>query len=75
MTDERATFRYIRPLSMIEREDDVWDLYISRRTYINDLSELASYIMGIPDYLGIGSDNNLVSRVRIVRLFDYIHND
>ena len=75
LTDERATFRYIRQLSMIESEKDVWDLYISRRTYIHDISELASYIMGIPDYLGIGSDNNLVSRDRIVRLFDYIHND
>ena len=75
LTDERATFRYIRQLSMIESEKDVWDLYTSRSTYIKDLSDLASYIMGIPDYLGIGSDNNLVSRDRIVRLFDYIHND
>ena len=75
LTDERATFRYIRQLSMCEREKDVWDLYTSRSTYIKDLSDLASYIIGIPDYLGIGSDNNLVSRDRIVRLFDYIHND
>lgn len=75
MADERATFRYIRRLSMIESEKDVWDFYISRRTYFHDISELATYIMGIPDYLGIGSDNNLVSRDRIVRLFDYIHND
>ena len=75
MTDERATFRYIRQLSMIEREEDVWGLYASRRTYIQDLSDLVTYMIGIPDYLGIGSDNNLVSRDRIVRLFDYLHND